>query len=180
MFTRLKSLKNRESDQGFTIIEVMIVLAIAGLILLIVFLAVPALQRNARNTQRKNDAAGVLAAVSEYADNNGGAAPTNGSFAAPTLTLCKDATCNVAADTDAQSTAKLGYYTGYNAAANTAGSVSIQSSYSAPSAANDSLTIYEGAVCSNATTAAAGSTRSFVALYGIESNGGYVWQCTGS
>jgi prepilin-type N-terminal cleavage/methylation domain-containing protein len=35
---------------GFTIIEVMIVLAIAGLILLIVFLAVPALEREARNT----------------------------------------------------------------------------------------------------------------------------------
>jgi prepilin-type N-terminal cleavage/methylation domain-containing protein len=42
--------------QGFTIIEVMIVLAIAGLILMIVFLAVPALERTARNTQRKHDA----------------------------------------------------------------------------------------------------------------------------
>jgi prepilin-type N-terminal cleavage/methylation domain-containing protein len=37
----LKKLK--KSDSGFTIIEVMIVLAIAGLILLIVFLAVPAM-----------------------------------------------------------------------------------------------------------------------------------------
>ena len=43
-------------DEGFTIIEVLIVLAIAGLIMLIVFLAVPALQRNSRNTQRTNDA----------------------------------------------------------------------------------------------------------------------------
>ena len=46
-------------EEGFTIIEVLIVLAIAGLILLIVFLAIPALQRNSRNTQRKNDSAGV-------------------------------------------------------------------------------------------------------------------------
>jgi len=51
--------KIRKRTEGFTIIEVLIVLAIAGLILLIVFIAVPALQRNARNTQRKNDIAGL-------------------------------------------------------------------------------------------------------------------------
>lgn len=38
---------------GFTIIEVLIVLAIVGFILLIVFLAVPTLNRNSRNYQRK-------------------------------------------------------------------------------------------------------------------------------
>jgi len=52
-------------EEGFTIIEVLIVLAIAGLIILIVFLAVPALQRNSRNSQRANDASLVLAAVSD-------------------------------------------------------------------------------------------------------------------
>ncbi|HPW47952.1 MAG TPA: prepilin-type N-terminal cleavage/methylation domain-containing protein, partial [Candidatus Saccharibacteria bacterium] len=36
----------KKDQKGFTIIEVLIVLAIAALILLIVFLAVPALQRN--------------------------------------------------------------------------------------------------------------------------------------
>lgn len=41
-------------SRGFTIIEVLIVLAIAGLILLIVFFAVPSLQRTNRNYQRKN------------------------------------------------------------------------------------------------------------------------------
>jgi prepilin-type N-terminal cleavage/methylation domain-containing protein len=71
------SLKNlRKRSEGFTIIEVLIVLAIAGLILLIVFLAVPALQRNSRNTQRKNDVSGVLGAVQEFANNNGGIMPT--------------------------------------------------------------------------------------------------------
>lgn len=63
------------TQKGFTIIEVLIVLAIAGLILLIVFLAVPALQRNSRNTQYKNAAAAVLTAVNEYAANNNGAMP---------------------------------------------------------------------------------------------------------
>jgi len=60
------------NQKGFTIIEVLIVLAIAGLIMLIVFLAVPALQRNSRNTQRTNDAALVLAAVSECLNNRSG------------------------------------------------------------------------------------------------------------
>lgn len=62
-------------QEGFTIIEVMIVLVIAAIILLIVFLAVPALQRNSRNTQRKNDVANLLAAVNEYASNNNGKLP---------------------------------------------------------------------------------------------------------
>lgn len=66
----LKRLKNR--SQGFTIIEVLIVLAIAGLIMLIVFLAVPALQRNSRNTQRNSDASLVAAAVNECLANRNG------------------------------------------------------------------------------------------------------------
>ena len=66
------------NKKGFTIIEVLIVLAIAGLILLIVFLAVPALQRNSRNTQAKNEAASVLGAYSEFVNNNNGKAPTAG------------------------------------------------------------------------------------------------------
>lgn len=62
--------KLRKQTQGFTIIEVLIVLAIAGLILLIVFLAVPALQRNSRNTQRRDDVARVAGAVQEVLNNN--------------------------------------------------------------------------------------------------------------
>lgn len=62
---------------GFTIIEVMIVLAIAGLIMLIVFLAVPALQRSSRNTQRNSDVSAILGAVSDYISNNGGTLPNN-------------------------------------------------------------------------------------------------------
>lgn len=64
-------------EEGFTIIEVLIVLAIAGLILLVVFLAVPALQRNGRNTAIKNDVQNLLGGVSEFMSNNDGLAPTN-------------------------------------------------------------------------------------------------------
>ncbi len=70
MKTKLKNQK------GFTIIEVLIVLAIAGLILLIVFLAVPALQRNSRNTQSRNAAAAVLGGVNDFSTANNGTFPT--------------------------------------------------------------------------------------------------------
>lgn len=71
-------LKTKSKDQkGFTIIEVLIVLAIAGLILLIVFLAVPSLQRNSRNTARRNDVARVGGAATEFVANNNGTLPTN-------------------------------------------------------------------------------------------------------
>lgn len=67
----LDTLQKRK-ESGFTIVEVMIVLAIAGLIILVVFLAVPALQRNSRNTQRSNDASLVGAAVNECLTNRNG------------------------------------------------------------------------------------------------------------
>ncbi len=66
MTTKLKNAK------GFTIIEVLIVLAIAGLIMLVVFLAVPALQRNSRTSQRNSDARAILAAVNECLSNKNG------------------------------------------------------------------------------------------------------------
>jgi prepilin-type N-terminal cleavage/methylation domain-containing protein len=55
-----------KKHQGFTIIEVMIVLAIAGLILLIVFIAVPALQRNGRNYDRKDYTGQIYAQMNEF------------------------------------------------------------------------------------------------------------------
>lgn len=62
----------KRKESGFTIVEVMIVLAIAGLIILVVFLAVPALQRNSRNQQRTNDVAMISAGVNECLNNRNG------------------------------------------------------------------------------------------------------------
>lgn len=175
-----KRLSPRSNDRsgfptGFTIIEVLIVLAIAGLILLIVFLAVPALQRSARNTSRKTDAAAVLSAMTEYSDNNAGVLPGYATFASPTVTLCAANPCTA---TEAEAQAKLGYYKG-TATAPTAGDVTIRALQAAPAPA-DELIVETGATCGNATTAVAGSSRAVVAIYGIEASGAYVWQCTGS
>ena len=69
---------NTKSKKGFTIIEVVLVLAIAGLIFLMVFVALPALQRSQRDTQRRDDLARVATAITQYQTNNGGKLPTDG------------------------------------------------------------------------------------------------------
>lgn len=73
----MNKLIDRKKQEGFTIIEVLIVLAIAGLIILIVFLAVPALQRNSRNTQRKNDVSALIGAIQEHVNNSQGQLPAD-------------------------------------------------------------------------------------------------------
>ena len=57
---------NTKTKQGFTIIEVVLVLAIAGLIFLMVFIAWPALQRSQRDTQRRNDYSMLSTAISNF------------------------------------------------------------------------------------------------------------------
>ncbi|MEK7594130.1 MAG: hypothetical protein AAB436_00645 [Patescibacteria group bacterium] len=61
---------------GFTVIETLIVLGIAGLIFMIILLAIPALIRNSHNGQRKQDVAAVLSAISHYQLNNSGTFPS--------------------------------------------------------------------------------------------------------
>lgn len=61
-----------KNKNGFTIIEIVLVLAIAGLIFLMVFLALPALQRSQRNQRYKNNLSLVISALQNYRSNNGG------------------------------------------------------------------------------------------------------------
>lgn len=68
-------MNTRQTVKGFTIIEVVLVLAIAGLIFLMVFVALPALQAGQRDTARKNDVSAVAAAVNSYASANKGQYP---------------------------------------------------------------------------------------------------------
>jgi prepilin-type N-terminal cleavage/methylation domain-containing protein len=79
-------------EKGFTIIEVVLVLAIAGLIFMMVFIALPALQRSQRDTQRKNDLSRAITAVTNYTSANRGSLPTNwnGTFVSQYLTTGGD------------------------------------------------------------------------------------------
>lgn len=70
----------QQKEKGFTIIEVVLVLAIAGLIFLMVFIALPALQRSQRDGARKSDVASVAAGVVAYTGNNRGAFPKTDSL----------------------------------------------------------------------------------------------------
>lgn len=65
-----------KKEKGFTIIEVVLVLAIAGLIFMMVFLALPALQRSQRDTQRKQDLSRAMMAINNYTSSNRGSLPT--------------------------------------------------------------------------------------------------------
>ena len=67
----------KKKKKGFTIIEVVLVLAIAGLIFLMVFIALPALQRSQRNTRRRQDMARILSAFNDFQANNNGKVPTS-------------------------------------------------------------------------------------------------------
>ena len=62
----LYTLKNKK---GFTIIEVVLVLAVAGLIFLMVFLALPALQRAQRDAARKQAIANIASQIITYYSN---------------------------------------------------------------------------------------------------------------
>jgi prepilin-type N-terminal cleavage/methylation domain-containing protein len=66
----------QRKEKGFTIIEVVLVLAIAGLIFLMVFIALPALQRSQRDQARKSEVGTVASAITSYQSNNRGNAPT--------------------------------------------------------------------------------------------------------
>jgi prepilin-type N-terminal cleavage/methylation domain-containing protein len=174
MFKQLK----RKQQEGFTIIEVLIVLAIAGLIMLIVFLAVPALQRNSRNTQRKNDVAGLLGAFSEYSNNNGGKVPDTivlGS-AAPAGCVVNNGTwilsLGACSATNPATPVNLGYFTA-------AGTVKIANCATAGcgvTADTGVAQIETNAVCSgNVITNVGASGRNIAVLYAVEP--GIVPQC---
>jgi len=147
----LNKFKNRKQE-GFTIIEVLIVLAIAGLILLIVFLAVPALQRNARNTGIRTDAGNLLSGVNEYVANNSGVLPT-------TVACAADGTVTISGAGQSNTTKVK------------AGTV-CQANPSFPATtATGTIYIALGQKCTNNTTLAA-SARSFSATFRVESGSG--------
>ncbi len=86
------------NKKGFTIIEVVLVLAIAALIFLMIFIAFPALSRGQANTSRKNDASAIAAAINTYRTNHNGTLPDTYGDISPyidklaQLTLPDDAT----------------------------------------------------------------------------------------
>jgi prepilin-type N-terminal cleavage/methylation domain-containing protein len=150
-----------QHSRGFTIIEVLIVLAIAGLIMVIVFLAVPALQRNSRNTRYRTEANQLLAAYAEFVNTNNRTAPANGTSSTPFLTTA------AAIDAD-----KVGNLTknknitqltieAYNAAGQTAPTL-------------NKATIAKVARCTGTGSTTSGAPQQVAIIYAIEDSAGNV------
>jgi prepilin-type N-terminal cleavage/methylation domain-containing protein len=98
----------QRKEKGFTIIEVVLVLAIAGLIFLMVFIALPALQRNQRDTQRKQDMSRLITALTSYTSSNRASLPTVwGTFESNYLTVNNDTFIDPAGASSAQGTAAM-------------------------------------------------------------------------
>jgi len=152
-------LQNTKRKDGFTIIEVLIVLAIAGLIMLIVFLAVPALQRSSRNTQAKNAASAVLSSVSEYQSVNNGQLPTNVAITAAGQIDVTGAGSATSGKTQAGYTASVG---------------------TAMPGATGAYVVYLNRKCNGNAFAATATPRAIAVGYLIETQGGTAAQCTES
>lgn len=158
----LSKIKNRK-EEGFTIIEVLIVLAIAGLIMLIVFLAVPALQRTQRNTARKNDVARIGGAATEWLNNNNGAAMTLG-----------DASSAGTAQDVANAAGNLSQYdftadaTKFVVVANTVGNAGDI----------DTVQLAVKAKCGTGGAVTGGTARQMAIMYSVENSSGTTPVCT--
>jgi prepilin-type N-terminal cleavage/methylation domain-containing protein len=174
MINKLNKLRNEQSQKGFTIIEVMIVLAIAGLIILIVLLAVPALQRNGRNTAIKNDGSALVAGISEFASNNDGAQPlvANSDFGVttPGVIIFNNAT-GTPSNVKVQSSTKVQSQATGTVASQTpaAGTITVTFGTKCPATVSGAST---GALTANA--------RSSTVVYAIESAGALSAKCIDS
>ncbi|MDB5175940.1 MAG: hypothetical protein JWM81_798, partial [Candidatus Saccharibacteria bacterium] len=154
-----------KKDSGFTIIEVMIVLAIAGLIILIVLLAVPALQRNSRNTAMKNDASAIAGGLGEFASNNDGAVATSVAGTG-TVTIKNSATPPVTQTTKVQGGTVVSTVTVAPTTADTGAAVP------------GKIAVYLGKTCSTATGGTfKDSSRAASIYYASETSGGNVLKC---
>ncbi len=159
MLDKLKKL-HREGSSGFTIIEVMVVLTIAALIMLIVFLAIPQLNRNQRNTRRKDITNRIKSEVENYASNNNSSLPT------------ADANASTGFNSGAG-----GFYTRYISALNfkdpTTNNITL-SAWTTDANVNTIGTIYyvTGRVCSGETSAA-GTATNYIVMTQLEGNATY-------
>lgn len=163
--------KRLSGSAGFTIIETLIVLAIAGLILLIVFLAIPSLQRNSRNNQRKQEVEKILQAVSSFELNHSGQFP--GPCGSGTDPLCN-------ASNGPLEHTELNFYD-----QNASGNVVIEPQDAKVTVSNpndvNKLVIYNHQKCSNASDGSAtwqgAGYNDVVALYALETSSGTAQQC---
>ena len=67
--------KGDKNKKGFSLIEAILVIGVAGLIFLMMMIALPALQRQERDTERREDITWLLDVIKKFQTNNRGALP---------------------------------------------------------------------------------------------------------
>ena len=94
----------KQNQKGFTLIEILVVIAILGILAVVTLVALNPVKRfqDARNSRRREDVNAVLQAVSVYTIDNGGEFPTIDGDDLALLTVTSsaatcgvDGTCNV-------------------------------------------------------------------------------------
>lgn len=163
-------LKQTNKQSGFTIIEVMIVLAIAGLIMVVVFLAVPALQRSSRNNSMKTDATNLIGAANEYVANKGGV----------TLTASASGTANsdAALILGSVTTSNITSLTIATEATDTTVPTSTLAIIKTNAKCNSSISTDSTPTAYGALTSAGSSNRQYVITYLTETGSGNRFSCT--
>ncbi len=155
------NIQHKQSERGFTIIEVVLVLAIAGLIFAMVFIALPALQRNQRDTQRRNDLSTFKSQMQSFSTNNRGKIVTDSG----TLDTFKTGYLKWKSDDSGEfkdPVSGVGYVIRYTDAA--------------PTEANGvtNISYRNGRICNGETMTSSGaSTRSFAVAIKLEGSGTY-------
>lgn len=101
--------------KGFTLVETVLVLAVAGLIFAIVFSSLPALQVSSRDTQRKTDILNLISELKSYQSNNRGALPTDMAYVSGSaFDACSETdTSGCSAYANAGNTTWRGFYRDY-------------------------------------------------------------------
>lgn len=169
--------KTADSHKGFTIVEALIVLAIAGIIIVMVFEVLPTLLRSGRNNQRRQDVSTILEAVSHYELIDSGSMPNDCGGAGPSCMNSGGATPNDYFLHDYKS--KLTYYTTpaqiqFRSLSSTADRVTSTTNL-------DNVYIYNYQLCSTttngATTYIGAGFNNIVAVYAVETGNGPTPQC---
>lgn len=143
------------SSKGFTLIEVVLVLAIGGLIFLLAFLAFQQVQTNRRDTQRRSDAGRMLAELQNYKGDKGSypAQPDNASAVASGGAVTPATTAKVFYDT---------YMGGADFENPTGTAYNVIASTATP--AKDVTTYYIDRKCSDLTEASSGNIAVVIGL----------------
>lgn len=76
----VRQLELKRQAQGFTLLETVILLALIGMIMVVIFFAIPQVQRSARDNERQSIARNIMDAIDNYALNNDGQLPSGDLF----------------------------------------------------------------------------------------------------